>query len=69
MWQNSPGALLNEFNRVSQSKQTSDLYGAPIIVAVTGLCDRSGSGRTKGVVTHNVNDKNLIKVCPFGEMK
>ncbi|KAH7704410.1 hypothetical protein AAVH_28408, partial [Aphelenchoides avenae] len=61
-WQNSPGALLNEFNRVAQSKQASNLYGAPVKITVTALCGRSGGSRTKGTINHNVNEKSLIKV-------
>ncbi|KAH7709254.1 DNA polymerase [Aphelenchoides avenae] len=61
-WQNSPGAILNEFTRVSQSKQSANLYGMPIRISVTGLCPRSGGHRRKSEITHNINEKSLIKV-------
>ncbi|KAH7709673.1 hypothetical protein AAVH_23057 [Aphelenchoides avenae] len=54
-WQNSPGAILNEFTRVSQSKQSAKLYGMPIRISVTGLCPRSGGHRRKSEITHNIN--------------
>lgn len=61
-WQNSPAALLNEFTRVSQSKQQANLYGAPLIITVTALSGHDGGSRSASVVTHNVSEKNLIKV-------
>lgn len=68
-WQNSPGALLNEFLRVSQSHQESNIYGMPIRIEVTALCGRSGGHRTKAVVSHNINEKSLIKVGFIFESK
>lgn len=66
LWINSPGALLNQFLRVGQSHEDSNVYGAPVQIVITALSNHAGGKNTKSPdFTRNVNQKNLIKVSHF----
>lgn len=61
-WQNSPGALLNEFLKVMQSQEESSVFGAPVKVVITALEGVRGGHPGSILLRQMPNQKNLIKV-------
>ena len=62
LWQNSPGAMLNEFLKVMQSNNEAGVYGRPIRVVLTAIEGAAGGHPSHMQVRHLASPASLIKV-------
>lgn len=59
-WQNSPGALLNEFLKVMQSNNATGVYGSPLKITITAIQGANGGHPVH--IKQNARPRSLIQV-------